>query len=122
MNGSRCAHASSRSHTPPLSSHEAALIARWIEQGATFKRHWSLLPIEQPFLPEVPDSSRDVYVVERERTSSALQALVLLNDPQLVEAARMLGQRMIVEHGTNAHDIIGPLSDSLSFVASSPLR
>ena len=36
-------------------------------------------------------AKRDVCVVRRERTSSALQALVLLNDPQLVEAARMFG-------------------------------
>jgi Protein of unknown function (DUF1553)/Protein of unknown function (DUF1549)/Concanavalin A-like lectin/glucanases superfamily/Planctomycete cytochrome C len=37
--------------------------------------------------------------VKRQATSTPLQALALLNDPQFVEAARFLGQRMLTEGG-----------------------
>jgi hypothetical protein len=43
--------------------------------------------------------SREVCVVRRQSTSTPLQPLVLLNDPQFVTAALALGERMIREGG-----------------------
>jgi hypothetical protein len=45
-------------------------------------------------------ADRSNCAVKRQATSTPLQALALLNDPQFVEAARFLGQRMLKEGGT----------------------
>ncbi|RCS53979.1 DUF1553 domain-containing protein [Bremerella cremea] len=48
-----------------------------------------------PALMTFDASKRDVCQLKRERTSSPLQALVLLNGPQYVEAAKMLAARLL---------------------------
>ena len=51
-----------------------------------------------PVMMTLDAAKRDVCMVQRERTASPLQALVLLNDPQLLEAARVLGARILSEN------------------------
>jgi hypothetical protein len=48
--------------------------------------------------------SREVCVARRQTTSTPLQPLVLLNDPQFVEAARALGERLLREGGPTLPD------------------
>ncbi len=52
-----------------------------------------------PVMMALDASKRDVCVVKRERTSSPLQAFVLLNDPQFVEASRVFAQQLLRDHG-----------------------
>jgi hypothetical protein len=43
-------------------------------------------------------TSRESCTAKRELTATPLQALVLLNDPQFLEAARVLAERLIALH------------------------
>ena len=59
-----------------------------------------------PMMMTLDAAKREVCVVKRERTASPLQALVLLNSPQFVEAARVLAQRLLVEYGDQPQVIV----------------
>ncbi len=50
-------------------------------------------------------SNRDQCEVRRLRTSTPLQSLVLLNDPQVLEAARVLAQRLLQEKSSDEQKI-----------------
>ena len=51
-----------------------------------------------PVMMTLDAAKRDVCMVKRERTTTPLQACVLLNGPQFVEAARVLGERLAKRH------------------------
>jgi hypothetical protein len=57
-----------------------------------------------PAMVTLDAAKREVCVVKRATTTTPLQALVLLNDPQYVEAARALAERAMTEGGTQVED------------------
>jgi hypothetical protein len=58
--------------------------------------------VPPPAMATFDAADRSVCSVKRQSTSTPLQALVLLNDVQFVEAARFVGQRMLKEGGATA--------------------
>ena len=44
-------------------------------------------------------SKRDVCMMRRQRTATPLQALVMLNDPQFVEPARVWAEQLVAAGG-----------------------
>ncbi len=59
-----------------------------------------------PAMMTLDAAKRDVCVVRRQTTATPLQALVLLNDPQYVEAARAVAERAMIEGGSKSSEQI----------------
>jgi hypothetical protein len=55
--------------------------------------------------------NREICSVQRERTNTPLQALVTLNDPQFVEAARKLASRALKEAGEDESARLGFIAE-----------
>ena len=62
-----------------------------------------------PMMMTLDAAKRDVCRVKRERTSSPLQALVVMNGPQFVEAARMLADRLLQKHGDDDQKLLAEM-------------
>jgi hypothetical protein len=59
-----------------------------------------------PSMTSFDASDKYLCTVKRQKTNTPLQALVLLNDPQYVEAARLLAERMMREGGEQLEEQI----------------
>ena len=62
-----------------------------------------------PVMMTLDASQREVCRVRRERTSSPLQALVMMNGPQFVEAARVLAEQHLRKHGDDTEAALAEL-------------
>ena len=67
-----------------------------------------------PVMMTLDASKRDVCRVKREQTSSPLQAFVMLNGPQFVEASRGLAQRLLQENADNNQKLLIDLFRTLT--------
>ncbi len=74
-----------------------------------------------PSLLAFDASTREECVVQRPRSNTPLQALVLLNDPSYVEAARGLAARLLREGG-GGDDARARLDRAFRLVLSRPAR
>ncbi|MFK7777998.1 MAG: PSD1 and planctomycete cytochrome C domain-containing protein [Gimesia sp.] len=62
--------------------------------------------VPSPMLKTLDAPEREFCTIRRSRTNTPLQALLLLNGPQFVEAARKLAERMLIEGGTTTDEKI----------------
>ena len=62
-----------------------------------------------PVMMTLDASKRDVCRVRRERTSTPLEAFVLMNGTQFVEAARGISQKLLKQHGEDETAILSEL-------------
>ena len=68
-----------------------------------------------PYMTTFDVAPRSVCVVKREITNTPLQALNLMNDPQFVEAAKVLAERVLKENATNPE---GQITQAFRLVTS----
>ena len=61
--------------------------------------------VPPPSMMTFDASSRDLCSVQRQQTNTPLQALVLLNDPQLIEASRVMAHNEIIKGNDTSNQI-----------------
>jgi hypothetical protein len=71
-----------------------------------------------PAMMTLDAAKRDVCRVQRERTSSPLQALVMLNGPQYVEASRGLAERLAQAYGHDKAETEKSIYDAFRILTS----
>jgi hypothetical protein len=57
-------------HNKPLKTEQIALLKRWVQDGAQWKKHWSFIPPERPAMPPVKDrkwprNPIDYFILDR---------------------------------------------------------
>ncbi|WP_231931102.1 DUF1553 domain-containing protein [Botrimarina hoheduenensis] len=105
---------------PPVKPYDLALAYTPLDTGSgeelyrrslyTFWKRTSPSPV----MMTMNANRREVCLLKRDMVSSPLQALVLLNGTQFVEAARVYAQRLIQEHGHEIEPLIGEAFESLT--------
>jgi hypothetical protein len=63
--------------------------------------------VPHPQMGTFDGADRNVCTVRRQATNTPLQALALLNDTQMVEASRLLAERMMLEGGASTETRVG---------------
>jgi hypothetical protein len=97
-------------YQPPGLWEEIAMGKPHYEQGTGDDLHRRSLytfwkrTVPPPAMMIFDAAERNVCTVRRQTTTTPLQALALLNDVQIVEAARLAGQRMLREGGATTDD------------------
>lgn len=67
-----------------------------------------------PTMLALDASKRDVCTVRRERTATPIHAFIFLNDPQFVEAAKMLANRFYKKEGGNVSESLSKIFMTLT--------
>ncbi len=65
--------------------------------------------VPPPSMMTFDASSRDLCMVKRQKTNTPLQALVLLNDPQIIEASRVMAAKVMLAGKANVSEYIRTL-------------
>ena len=75
--------------------------------------------IPPPSMLTFDAAERSVCTVKRQATSTPLQSLVLMNDPQYVEAARVLAQKALLQH---QEDIEAAIAEAFRALSSRTIK
>jgi hypothetical protein len=97
---------------PPVKPYEVAVSFKPMEPDAgegLYRRSLYTLwkrNAPAPMMVTFDAPKRDVCSLKREPTTSPLQPLVILNGPQFVEAARVMGEKLLARHQGNRTAVI----------------